>query len=467
MHQTASQVKEFAKVKSEMDLRLKVKDTFFGDYSVDVEDERIDFLVYYERTGFFTETFLWAESKDKPTDTFEMFAQLLLTIKKKVDTGEMPPKYLGVFDREKIAFTEFENAQPIFNLNDFNWSERPSSVSKKTINQVARHLKNIVEYRFENNVTEIVEFIRTNFSLGKIGTTKAQINKNNFVTVYNKWVREVLPSIGLSDKDWKNLKRKGIGDCEFYLADLLSEENKTISDKLNIVLQSTYYESKIRSTDNLKFYYEKISFRDKGEAHTKFWTRYERPPKQEYHKHIIERRDLLRPQDIRERKGAFFTPQIWVEKSQEYLAKAFGEDWQEEYYIWDCCAGTCNLLAGLTNPYNVWASTIDQPDVDIVHEIIDRKALNLLKSHVFQFDFLNGDFSKLPKGLRDIINDPKKQKKLIIYMNPPYAEAMNRRDTKNAKTDVNRSLVEKKYGSPPESVGKKIGFLRYVEQKSR
>jgi len=35
-----------------------------------------------------------------------MFAQLLLTIKKKVDSGEMPPKYLGVFDREKIAFTE-------------------------------------------------------------------------------------------------------------------------------------------------------------------------------------------------------------------------------------------------------------------------------------------------------------------------------------------------------------------------
>jgi len=95
----ASQVKEFAKAKSELDLRVKVKDTFFGGYSVDVEDERVDFLVYYEHTGFFTETFLWAESKDKPTDVFEMFAQLLLTIKKKVDAGEMPPKYLGVFNK--------------------------------------------------------------------------------------------------------------------------------------------------------------------------------------------------------------------------------------------------------------------------------------------------------------------------------------------------------------------------------
>jgi len=42
---------------------------------------------------------------------------------------------------------------------------------------------------------------------------------------------------------------------------------------------------------------------------------------------------------------------------------------------------------------------------------------------VFQFDFLNDDFSKLPKGLQEIINDPKRCKKLIIYINPPYAEA--------------------------------------------
>ena len=40
-----------------------------------------------------------------------------------------------------------------------------------------------------------------------------------------------------------------------------------------------------------------------------------------------------------------------------------GEDWQEEYYVWDCCAGTGNLLAGLTNKYNIYASTIDKAKV--------------------------------------------------------------------------------------------------------
>ena len=129
---------------------------------------------------------------------------------------------------------------------------------------------------------------------------------------------------------------------------------------------------------------------------------------------------ILVPQDIRERKGSFFTPQIWVQKSQEYLATALGENWQDEYYVWDCAAGTGNLLAGLTNKYNIWASTLDQADVDVMHDRIKNGA-NLLADHVFQFDFLNDDFKKLPKGLQDIINSEKKRKKLVVYINPPYA----------------------------------------------
>jgi hypothetical protein len=454
-HAVASQVKQFAKAKSELDLRLKVKDAFFGDYSVNVEDERIDFLVSNERPGFFTETFLWAESKDKPTEILEMFTQLLLTIKKKVDAGEMPPKYLGVFDREKIAFTEYFNALDIFNLNDFNWNERPSTVSKETVNKVEKYLDNIIEFRFERDCNEIVRFIGKNFKLGKVGTTKAQINKNNFVIIYNKWVKEVLPSIELNEGEWADLKKMGIKDCDFYLADLLSEKNKTIWDKLNVVLQMTYYESKFKLPDRLKHSYDKFYFRDNGDAHAKFWLRYERPPAEEYRGHIVERRDLLVPQDIRERKGAYFTPQIWVEKSRDYLEKVFGEDWQEEYYIWDCCAGTCNLLAGLTNKYNVWASTIDQPDVDIVLEIIDRGSLNLLKSHVFRFDFLNDDFSKLPQELQDIINDPEKQKKLIVYMNPPYAEAGTSVSRKSKTGVSNETMVHKQYFVSGEKFAKR------------
>ncbi len=43
--------------------------------------------------------------------------------------------------------------------------------------------------------------------------------------------------------------------------------------------------------------------------HKAFWNKYERPPKEEHWQWFIERKDLLVPQDVRERKGSFFTPQ--------------------------------------------------------------------------------------------------------------------------------------------------------------
>jgi hypothetical protein len=157
------------------------------------------------------------------------------------------------------------------------------------------------------------------------------------------------------------------------------------------------------------------------------------------------------PQDVRERKGSFFTPQIWVDLSRKYLAEVLGENWQDEYYIWDCAAGTGNLLAGLTNKYNVWASTLDRQDVDVMKARFkgefdnkEENKVDLLENHVFQFDFLNDDFAKLPKSLQDIINNPKKRKKLLIYINPPYAEADNRKG--QGRIGVAESAIKEKYG---------------------
>ena len=111
-----------------------------------------------------------------------------------------------------------------------------------------------------------------------------------------------------------------------------------------------------------------------------------------------------------------------MELWQKYLADTLGQDWQDQFTIWDCAAGTGNLLHGLCEQYNIWASTIDQADVDVMLERVESGA-NLLPKHIFQFDFLNDSFDKLPKPLLKIIQKPEKRKKLLIYINPPYAEA--------------------------------------------
>ncbi|MFY7811682.1 MAG: hypothetical protein ACOVQ2_08120, partial [Flavobacterium sp.] len=286
--------------------------------------------------------------------------------------------------------------------------------------------KEALLFNFLNDDAELKKFIKNNFIEGKYGLTKTKIDKNNFISVFNKWLIEVKPSIIMN---WEKAKEKSMIEADFYLADLISEENKTLKEKLFVRLEKDIYELDKKLNDMGMFDITFTQFNDNQVAHTQFWNKYERPPKEEYWDYIVERRDLLVPQDVRERKGSFFTPQIWVELSHEYLCKALGEDWQDEYYIWDCAAGTGNLLANLTNKYNIWASTLDKQDVAVMHERIDNGA-NLLHDHVFQFDFLNDDFSKLPKILQEIINNEEKRKKLIIYINPPYAEATSAKTAK-------------------------------------
>ena len=71
-----------------------------------------------------------------------------------------------------------------------------------------------------------------------------------------------------------------------------------------------------------------INLSDKT-PYEQFWKKYKRPPIEEFQDYIVERKDLLVPQDIRERKGAYFTPKQWVELSQRYIKDVLGEDWQE------------------------------------------------------------------------------------------------------------------------------------------
>jgi hypothetical protein len=377
---------------------------------------------------FQDEYFLWAEAKTAPTGIYEMLAQLILTIGESGTIDDLnPPAYLGCFDSEKIAFVPYHTLQSVFGKSDINWKATPSDHTSQSFKNVCDHIRrmdesnpdSIYRYSFQRDTVDLAYFIEQNFVADKVDVTKIRIDKNNFVVVYNRWLNTVRPTIRV---DWEATKRGGIIDADFYLADLLSDGNQTIKDKLFVVLRSDRYLLDRHINERGLDTFSTVDFTDGQRAHTQFWMKYERPPLREYWDYIVERRDLLVPQDVRERKGSFFTPRLWAELSQQYIADALGVDWQDEYYVWNCAAGTGNLLAGLTNKYNIWASTIDQADVDVMKDRI-RNGANLLESHVFQFDFLNDEFSKLPEGLREIIKDPEKRRRLVVYINPPYAEA--------------------------------------------
>lgn len=433
----------------EEELKNRLAKDFFWKYDTSRIIGNVDFCVTFFQSDtslFEMESLLWAEAKKGVSDIYKSLVQLILTVgKARTFDKHLPPAMLGAFDAEKIAFIPYNDIHDVFYITDFNWNVTPSDHSTKEFTLVYDKVKAILEnntllYYYDKHCKELHKFIKDNFIVSKMGLTKTRIDKNNFIVIYNKWLQEVEPTIAFN---WEAAKKGGIIDGDFYLADLLSQDNMTLKEKLFVVLKATKYELNRHQDEYGGFTSTAVEFNDKQKAHNQFWNKYERPPKEEYWDYIIERRDLLVPQDVRERKGSFFTPQIWVELSQRYLTEALGEDWQDEYYVWDCAAGTGNLLAGLTNKYNIWASTLDKQDVEVMKDRI-RNGANLLEDHVFQFDFLNDDFSKLPEPLQKIIDDPKKRKKLVIYINPPYAEAGDTKQRSGTGKNKDKTTTDNK-----------------------
>ncbi len=452
----------------EEELKNRVAAAYFGKYDCTRIVGNIDFCVLPKRRDPSQMTFisdspiLWAEAKNHPTDVHRMLAQLILTIKGEQKGDIEPPRFIGCFDNEKIAFVEYHYILPVFNLNDFNWTQTPSAVDDKTVETVRGVIPadKIVEFCFGADDAEIKSFVARNFTSGESPALATPIDRNNFTFIYQKWRGEVMPHI---DAPWDVLKKKyALYDRDFFLAEMNVDDNGTpeVTDDrpaadFYITFDANDKKPYCIHRKNEDEFDITMSFGFKADglsAYASFWRRYKRPPKREYWDFIVSRLDLLVPQDVRERKGAFFTPQMWVQLSQRRLAEVLGENWQDEYFVWDCAGGTGNLEVGLVNKYNIFVSTLDQQDVDVMRERIMNGA-NLLDSHVFRFDFLNDSFDKLPPALREIIDDPVKRHKLVLYFNPPYAEVSTIGGGKKA---VNQSIVHDKYVALLGTAGREL-----------
>ncbi|WP_202966356.1 hypothetical protein, partial [Treponema endosymbiont of Eucomonympha sp.] len=164
---------------------------------------------------------------------FDMFTQLILTCKKTYEKGEhLAPPWLGCFDEAHIAFASFSDMLPIFTETDFNWNIAPSNHEtadfQKAREKVAKLIgAKIAVYAFGADDRELKEFIKTHFADEASASIKSPITKDNFVQIFIKWVKEVKPFINILKEEWTEFKQKGILDCDFYRADLMSEGGNT------------------------------------------------------------------------------------------------------------------------------------------------------------------------------------------------------------------------------------------------
>lgn len=385
-------------------------------YSLDTEN--VDITIYNTQQ----QVMCWLEGKKEETDIYKMLSQIIFTAYriKKQDYSNLPP-YFGCYDGKKGALIKSIEARQVFEFNDINWNQTPSNVDNKTIETIKRIIEDYVVVYSREEFLNQIKLIHEDREIQKINITKS-----NFNVVYQEWYIHIGQLLDLSNyKDGKKLLP------DFYLADLMYDKSQgsSVCPQLSIVVYELsngkmYYENEKQIGDTMARMM-RVFVKD-VKRYKNFWNRFNRPPEEEYREYILTRRDLLQPSNIREIKGAFFTPAIWSAKSKEGIAQALGDDWQDRYYIWDCCCGTGNLESGLYRQDRVFMSTLDQQDIDTMHQ--NKIMQDAVK---FQFDFLNDEWKpiseggKLPDKLFNIIKT--EPQNIVVYINPPYVEAGNKR----------------------------------------
>ncbi|MDR2874359.1 MAG: hypothetical protein LBV44_00305 [Methylobacillus sp.] len=347
---------ELQKVKSEEDVKdAYIKALGLKSYTkglVDIQTEEI-----------------WFEAKDAATSPVLMFAQLLFYVRDARKKGEHIPPFLAVIDSEKAAIMETAKALPIMADKAIKWPKSASQVDKQIAAQVAPYIEtHFVVYKIESHEKEFISAVKTAIKNGKL--VRTPITPDNLRQVFDKWVEMIGREIeGVSETDYALL----------FFADIMHDGVKAAMADLPARLG--YYDDKPTFLLNGKTY-ELAS--DRG--YRNFWAIYHRPPEQEYRHYLLERRDSLLPLDERSFKGAFYTPLHIVDKAYDLLAETLGKNWQQNYIVWDMCCGVGNLEVKHSNHRNIFMSTLDQADIDVM-----TASHTCVAATKFQYDYLNDD----------------------------------------------------------------------------
>jgi hypothetical protein len=397
---------------------------------------------------------IWFEAKETATPITLMFAQLLCYVRDARKKGEHVPPFLAVIDREKAALMETTKALPILADKSVKWPKSGSAVDKAMATQMAPYIEtHFVVYKLDSTEKEFVDAVKHAIKAGKF--VRTPITPDNLRQVFDKWVDMVGCELdGVEETDYALL----------FFADIMHDGSRAAMP--NLPARLLHEDGRPVFLLNGKTY-ELAS--DRG--YRNFWAIYHRPPEQEHRAYLLERRDSLLPLDERSFKGAYYTPLHIVDKAYDLLAETLGRNWQQKYIVWDMCCGVGNLEVKHSNHRNIFMSTLDQADIDVM-----RASHTCVAATKFQYDYLNDDVddsgkidyartNKMPEALRQAIADSKARKKgakkILVLMNPPYAEAMNV-DNTTASSGKNS---ETKKGVAATQIGASMGDLGYAARE--
>ena len=353
---------------------------------------------------------IWFEAKDtSKNSTYAMFTQLMHYVQDALNKGDYVPPFLCVIDTKKAAIMKSEDVLPFLAKKTIKWGKSASSYTPEALDAISAHIGTyFVSFKIETHEEEFISTLKNAIKNGDI--IRTQITPDNLKQVFDKWVTMIGREIkDVAEEDYVLL----------FFADIMHDGLSATHDHLTAALMH-------KNGAPVFSLGGQIYELGNKEGYRQFWAIYHKPPKSEYRDYLLERRDSLIPLDERSFKGAYYTPLAVVDKAYDKLTETLGNNWQKEYIVWDMCCGVGNLEVKHSNPRNIYMSTLDQADVDVM-----KATKTCVAAQRFQYDYLNDDITdagkidytisnKIPAGLHNAIAEGKK---ILVLINPPYAES--------------------------------------------
>ena len=378
---------------------------------------------------------IWFEAKDTGRySTYAMFTQLMHYVQDALNKGQYIPPFLCVIDTHKAAIMKTADVLPFLEKKTIKWGKSASGYTQEALDAVSAYIGTyFVSFKIETHEEEFIFTIKNAIKNGDI--IRTQITPDNLKQVFDKWVLMIGREInGVAEENYALL----------FFADIMSDG--TVSTHENLPAELLHKNNAPVFSLGGKNY--ELGNKD---GYRQFWAIYHRPPKAEYRNYLLERRDSLIPLDERSFKGAFYTPLAVVDKAYDKLTETLGNNWQKEYIVWDMCCGVGNLEVKHSNHRNIYMSTLDAADIDVM-----KATKTCVAAQRFQYDYLNDDITengnidysltnKIPESLRKAIAD---KKKILVLINPPYAESGDTlgSDAKTSVASTSMSKSMKDYG---------------------
>jgi len=372
---------------------------------------------------------IWFEAKQNAKlSSYAMFTQLMHYVQDALNKGDHIPPFLAIIDTQKAAIMKSEDVLPFLAKKTIKWGKSASGYTQEALDAISAHIgTHFVSFKIETHEDEFISTVKNAIKNGDI--IRTQITPGNLKQVFDKWVQMIGREIkDVAEEDYALL----------FFADIMHDGSASTLDNLTAALLH-------RDKSPVFLLGGKVYELSNKEGYRQFWAIYHKPPKVEYRNYLLERRDSLIPLDERSFKGAFYTPLAVVDKAYDKLAETLGENWQNNYIVWDMCCGVGNLEVKHSNPRNIYMSTLDQADVDVM-----KATKTCVAAQRFQYDYLNDDITedgridysltnKVPEELRKAIME---RKKILVLIKPPYAESGDTVGSE-AKSDVATTSIAK------------------------